>query len=318
MKLRTVAPDAYARVVLPETAALWARGWDMETYVAKWLEIARSRFGRKHYRAVGLFEGRSILTSLKLYDRTVVDGTRRLRALGIGSVFTPPKLRGQGYATTALATVLDRAKSEGYDLAYLFSDIRPQFYTAIGFYELPSREIVLRADTLASKRLTVVPLGENDWKAVRRCYDLASRGHLRFERTPLAWEWIALRLRHRAERDPGQPFHLGVRHGRGIGAYVFGRRIPNRDTYYVEEFGFADESAAAIVPALLRAAAGDLRRVAGWLPPHGARELLPRGSVRTRRKAILMAVPLSQRGGRSIERLRLPGAPDFCWEAEHI
>jgi hypothetical protein len=217
-----------------------------------------------------------------------------------------------------IAAVLDRARSDGYDLAYLFSDIRPQFYQAIGFSKLPSREIVLRADALPSRRLAVVPLIEKDWPAIRRCFDLASRGHVRFERTPLVWEWVRSHLDQQLNRHGGQPFHLTVRHGRGIGAYVLGRRIPHRDTYYLEEFGFADDLAASVVPGLLRAAAGDLRRIAGWLPPHGAREILPRGNVRSRRSSIMMAAPLSAAGARVVTRSTQPGASDLCWEAEHI
>ncbi len=73
-----------------------------------------------------------------------------------------------------------------------------------------------------------------------------------------------------------------VRRGRGIRAYVFGVRVPERDAYVFDEFGFSDDDAAAIFPALLRAAAGDLRRVVGWLPPGGARQNLPRGTTRRR------------------------------------
>jgi len=280
--------------------------------------MARSRFGRKHYRTVGLYENRTLLASLKQYDRTILDGTRRLRAIGLGAVFTPEPLRGRGYATAMIASVLDAARDDGYDLAYLFSDIRPHFYEAIGFRKLPSREMVLRADALPAKRLAVVPLIEKDWPAIARCFELASRGRVRFERTPLVWEWVRARMEQRLSRSGGQPFHLTVRRGRGIGAYVLGRRIPNRDTYYLEEFGFADDLAASVVPGLLRAAAGDLRRIAGWLPPHGARELLPRGNVRGRRVSIMMAAPLSGAGARLVANVTERGSGDLCWELEHV
>lgn len=318
MQLRTIAPEAYARLVLPHTAALWAGRRDLQTYVADTLAIARSRFGRRHYRTIGLYDGRTLLASFKGYDRTMHDGRNRSRALGIGAVFTPDRFRGRGYATAMLGAALDRARADGYDLAYLFSDVRPQFYGEIGFQTLPSRRIALRADTLPSKRLTVAQLRESDWKAVRRCYELSARGHLRFERTPLVWEWIRLRMRQQSERSAGQPFNLTVRHGRGIGAYVLGTRIPDRDTYVVDEFGFADEVAALAIPSLLRAAAGDLRRISGWLPPDGARELLPRGNVRTRRAPILMAVALSAEGARLVKKLTERGAADCCWETDHV
>jgi GNAT superfamily N-acetyltransferase len=316
--LRTIAPDAYARLVLPHTAPLWAGKRDLQTYVSDTLAVARSRFGRRHYRTTGFFEGRTLLASFKAYDRSMHDGHHRLRALGIGAVFTPEHLRGRGYATAMLGAALDHARSDGYDLAYLFSDVGTPFYSAIGFRTLPSRQLSLRADTLPPRRLTVAPLRENDWNAVRRCYDLAARGHLRFERTPLVWEWIRLRMRQRSESTGGQPYNLTVRHGRGIGAYVIGERIPERDTYLVEEFGFADEVAALAIPALLRAAAGDLGRISGWLPPGGARELLPKANVRTRKIPILMAAPLSSAGMRVIKKLTQRGAADCCWPTDHL
>jgi len=290
----------------------------VQTYVADTLAIARSRFGRRHYRTNGLFDGRKLLASFKAYDRTLHDGRQRLRALGIGAVFTPEGFRGRGYATAMLGAALDRARSDGYDFAYLFSDVRPQFYAAIGFRALPSRQISLRADALPAKRLTVAPLRESDWRAIRRCYDLSARGRLRFERTPLVWEWVRLRMRQQSEHAAGQPFNLTIRHGRGIGAYVLGVRDPERDTYFVDEFGFADELAALAVPSLLRAAAGDLGRIGGWLPPDGARELLPKGNVRTRRTPILMAVPLSPSGARAVDKLTVRGTGDCCWATDHL
>lgn len=318
MQLKTIAPEAYARLVLPHTAALWAGSRELQTYVADNLAIARSRFGRRHYRTIGLYDGKALLSSFKAYDRTMHDGRNRLRALGIGAVFTPDRFRGRGYATAMIGGALDRARADGYDLAYLFSDLGPQFYAAIGFHTLPSRQIALRADALPSKRLTVGQLRESDWKAVRRCYDLSARRHLRFERTPLVWDWIRLRMRQQSEHSAGQPYNLTVRHGRGIGAYVLGVRIPERDTYVVDEFGFADEIAALAIPGLLRAAAGDLGRISGWLPPSGARELLPKGSVRTRRTPILMAVPLTAAGTRVVKKLSERGATDCCWPTDHV
>lgn len=318
MQLRTIAPDAYARLVLPHTAPLWAGKRDLQTYAADILAIARSPFGRRHYRTVGLYDGRTLLSSFKAYDRTMHDGRAKLRALGIGAVFTPEKFRGRGYATAMLGTALDRARGDGYDLAYLFSDIGPQFYTEVGFVILPSRQFTLRADGLPSKRLTVAQLRESDWNAVRRCYELSARSHLRFERTPLVWEWIRLRMRQKTEHGTGQTFNLTIRHGRGIGAYVFGVRIPERDTYFVDEFGFADETAALAIPALLRAAAGDLGRISGWLPPAGAREFLPKSSVRSRREPVLMALPLSQPGASVMKKLTERQAPDCCWGTDHV
>jgi len=242
-----------------------------------------------------------------------------LRAVGIGAVFTPEHLRGRGYASAMLAMQLDRAREAGYDLAYLFSDVNPQFYALLGFTELPSRHIALRADALPSARLPVSVLRPADWPGVRRCFDLCERHRTAgFARTPPVWEWIRLRMRQRSKRESGQETNLVIRRGRGVGAYVLGVRDVERDTYSLQEFAFADVEAAAMIPSLLRAAAGDLRRIAGWLPPNGARELLPRGTVRKRRTSILMAAPLSREGSGLVRRFASGTTGDPCWASEHV
>ncbi|HKU82002.1 MAG TPA: GNAT family N-acetyltransferase, partial [Candidatus Tumulicola sp.] len=163
MRLRDVQPETYAREVLPLTAPLWAGRRDFATYSTQVLEIARSPYGRRYYGTAGLFDGREMVASFKRYVRAAHLGLRRLRALGIGAVFTPEKFRGRGYASAMLASELDRARAAGFDVAYLFSDIAPQFYAQLGFAELPSREIVLASDRLPALRLAPARLEERDW-----------------------------------------------------------------------------------------------------------------------------------------------------------
>jgi hypothetical protein len=111
---------------------------------------------------------------------------------------------------------------------------------------------------------------------------------------------------------------LVVRRGRHVRAYVLGARVPERDTYAVDEYGYADDDSAALTPALLRAAAGDLRRITGWLPPAGARDLLPKGTTRKRKRSILMMAPLRPEGRGLLDRILADRSGDFCWATEHI
>jgi hypothetical protein len=124
-------------------------------------------------------------------------------------------------------------------------------------------------------------------------------------------------MRERHENEAGRGTNLAYRR-RGLAAYVLGARVPERDAYVVEEYGYADDDDAAILPALLRAAAGDLRRVVGWLPPDWAREALPKGVTRKRTRAIFMMAPLNRRGGRLIDAIAAPSSGDFCWATDHI
>jgi GNAT superfamily N-acetyltransferase len=319
VKLVPVDAQTYAREVMPLTAELWAGRRDFERYVAHTLEIAQSGYGRRHYRTIGLHDGTNLLSSFKRYERVVHMGAQRLRAFGIGAVYTPPELRGRGYASAMIAMALDRARADGFDIAYLFSDIRPQFYEDLGFTRLPSRAISLRADGLSNDRIEVRRLEDTDWTAVRRCFELGDRMRSwAFVRTPLVWELIRLRMRQGSEHPIGVQTNLVVRRGRAVAAYVLGVRAPEHDAFLLDEFGFADAEAASLVGPLLRSAAGDLRRIAGWLPPEFARDRLPRASVRRRTDAVFMGAALSNSGKQWLRLAAATSSGDGVWSTDHI
>lgn len=319
MTLEIVDAQTYVREVLPLTAALWAGNRSFDRYAEHTLEIAQSGYGRRHYRTMGFYEDGRLVASFKRYERTIVNGGERLRATGIGAVYTPPACRGRGYASAMLAMELDRSRKQGSDVAYLFSDIRPQFYEELGFRILPSRSISIRSDSLPATRVEVARLEESDWTGVARCFEL--RDHQRrwsYLRTPLVWGLIRLRMRQGSEHPGSIETNLVVRRGRGIAAYVLGARTLAHDAFVLDEFGFCDAEAAAMIPALLRSAAGDLQRVTGWLPPEFARPTLPRAAVRKRSSAILMAAPLSSAGKAWIDLVAAPGSPDGVWSTDHV
>jgi hypothetical protein len=318
MNLRTIDFETYAAEVLPLTAELWAGERTRERYVEHTTQIARCGYGRRHYRTVGLYDGGQLLASFKRYERALRCGSERLRAAGIGAVFTPEAFRGRGYASAMLALELDRSLAEGLDFAFLFSDIRPQFYADLGFVALPSRSMTLRADTLPRARVEVARLEERDWIGVQRCFDLAERPRRwAFVRTPLVWQWLQLRMRQGSEHPESIETNLVVRRGRAIAAYVLGARAPQHDAFILDEFGFADAQAAALVPALLRSAAGDLRRVTGWLPPEASRDALPQAAIRKRTKALFMVAPLSAAAKRWV-KAAASEKHDGVWSSDHI
>ncbi|MGC2128825.1 MAG: GNAT family N-acetyltransferase [Candidatus Aquilonibacter sp.] len=318
MNLRAIDFDTYAAEVLPRTAELWAGERTPDRYIAQTGEIARCGYGRRHYRTIGLYEDKRLLASFKRYERTLRAGGERLRAIGIGAVFTPTELRGRGYASAMLAMELDRSRSEGADIAFLFSDIRPEFYAELGFVALPSRSLSLRADSLPRSRVEVWGLDDRDWIGVQRCFELGERHRSwAFVRTPLVWEWLRLRMRHGSEHPESIETNLVVRRKRAIAAYVLGARAPQHDAFILDEFGFADAESAALIPALLRSAAGDLRRVTGWLPPESARDILPHAAVRKRVKAVFMAAPLTP-AARQWVKLAVDTKVDGVWSSDHI
>jgi GNAT superfamily N-acetyltransferase len=318
MRLQRVDAETYAAEVLPLTAELWSRGRDFERYVAHTQQLAGSGFGRRHYSTHGLYDAGTLVASFKRYDRAIVLGRERLRAIGIGAVYTSPQFRGRGYASAMLAMALDAAREEGSDAAYLFSDIHPQFYAALGFLALPSRAFSLRADSLDETRIEVRNVEDADWPGIRKCYEATSRGReWSFVRTPLVWENIRLKIRQIAE-SAVVPANLVVRRGRGIAAYALGARALEHDAFILDELGFDDVESADLVAPLLRSAAGDLRRIVGWLPPALVRSRLPRASVRRRTDGIFMGTALSAAGKRWLELASERSSGDGLWHTDHV
>ncbi|MEA2720260.1 MAG: hypothetical protein QOJ39_2124, partial [Candidatus Eremiobacteraeota bacterium] len=170
IRLEVIAPEQYAREVLPRSRALWAGARTFDEYVAEFLATANSGWGKRRFRTLGLYLDGELVASCKRYARVLRCGERTYEAAGIGAVFTPDELRGRGYATALLGAFLDAERDAGTDLAYLFSDIHPAFYERLGFVALPSRTIALRADMLLTERVEVVALGERDASAVRRVF----------------------------------------------------------------------------------------------------------------------------------------------------
>jgi predicted N-acetyltransferase YhbS len=320
MRIIPLSADEYVRDVLPHSAPLWAEGRSFDDYAADFHAVASTGFGKRRFRTLGFALDGALVASCKRYQREVRCGERQLRATGIGAVFTPESFRGRGYATAFLGALLDAERAAGTDLVFLFSDIHPAFYEKLGFVRLPSRAIVLRADALSPARVVTRTLDDSDWPAIERCF--AAHEALRpfaLTRPPLVWEWIRLRARERAA-EPA-PVRLGIVRGRKLVAYVRGRRYPDADSFALDECAYADDDAAHALPALVRNAAGDLRKVTGWLPPSPVRDLLPRGAVRARTAAIAMLLPLSAaaRAAWRTQAARVAGGPaDVAWSTDHV
>ena len=65
-------------------------------------------------------------------------------------------------------------------------------------------------------------------------------------------------------------------------------------------------------------AAGDLRRITGWVPPDELRHLLPRGTTRKRTRSVFMIAPLHAEGSELLDRALARRNGAFCWATDHI
>jgi GNAT superfamily N-acetyltransferase len=320
-RIAQLSTAEYVRDVLPHSAEIWSGDLSFADYAAEFGALSASGFGRRRFRTLGLSDDGEIVASCKRYQRELRCGERTFRAAAVGAVFTPKALRGRGYATALLGALLDAERAAGTDFIFLFSDIHPAFYQRLGFVALPSRAIVLRADTLPHVRIPGRTLVEADWPAIERCFGAHEAAReFALTRPPLVWDWIRMRAQAK-ESGGGVLVRLGVMRARRLVAYVLGRRFAAVDSFALDEFAYVDDEAAALVPALIRNAAGDLRKVTGWLPPAPARTLIPRGAVRPRKAAITMVMPLSAAARAAWERSSAAitgNAADPCWNADHV
>jgi GNAT superfamily N-acetyltransferase len=321
VRIEPVATEAYVREVLPHSHGLWGGDRTLDQYAEDFRAFANSGYGRSRQLAVGVRDDGKLVCSCKNYARDILWHGNRLAATGIGAVFTPPAFRGRGYASLMLGALLDAERAAGTDVAYLFSDIHPSFYERLGFAPVPSRTISFGATMLDGAHAGGEPLEAADWPAVHRCFEaMESRRGWSFGRTPLVWEWMQKRSEH-VWTDGSQPVRLVVRRGSSILAYVLGRRSLRDDAFLFDEFGFDGDSGRVLAAPLLRAAAGDLGRVRGWLPPAVARDVLPRASVRARKDAILMVValsPLARTWWAAVRDQTRAARADPCWSADHV
>jgi predicted N-acetyltransferase YhbS len=320
VQLTTIATADYARDVLPHSSAIWSNGRSFDEYVEDFVAVAAGAYGKRHFRTLGLRLDGSIVVSCKRYERELRCGDRMMRAAGIGALFTPTALRGRGYASAMIGALLDSERAAGTDVAYLFSDIHPAFYERLGFVALPARTISLRAEMLPPTRLEITMVGDDDWSAIRRGFEaLDSRRPIALKRTPLVWEW--LRTTARASRNKSDRVALIAHRSRTASAYVFGQRLPKLDAFVMDEFGYTGDDGFDAVAPLIRSAAGDLRKVTGWLPPDIARPALPRGAVKKRKNGMTMIALLSQPARAAWRRHAaaiLADDADRCWSTDHI
>ena len=132
-----VADGAALQQILDDTYPLWGEGLSRVAYGQWNAAQLRTPWGRTHLQRVALVENGRVLASAKRYDLTVQLDGRPVRALGIGAVFTPEAQRARGYATQTIERLCEAARADGAQLAMLFSEIGPEYYTRLGFTAVP-------------------------------------------------------------------------------------------------------------------------------------------------------------------------------------
>jgi GNAT superfamily N-acetyltransferase len=128
-----VAEGGTLEHILDETFPTWGDGLSREAYARFNAAQMKTRWGADHLRRLALVKDGRLLCTAKRYEFDGWLDGRRVRVLGIGAVFTPPKLRRHGFARAMIERMLAAAREDGIELALLFSEIGPRYYERIGF-----------------------------------------------------------------------------------------------------------------------------------------------------------------------------------------
>lgn len=130
--------------ILDQTFRVWGEGLAREAYGKYNRAQAATPWGKSNLRRFALVndDGR-LLASAKRYDLEAVLDGERVKAMGLGAVFTPEAHRGHGYGAELLRLMMDAAAADGFGLAMLFSEIAPSYYEHLGFRLLPTNQVSL-------------------------------------------------------------------------------------------------------------------------------------------------------------------------------
>jgi predicted N-acetyltransferase YhbS len=273
------ATGALLEELLDETYPLWGDGLSRRAY-AQWNNAQeQTDWGRHHLQRLALVESGRVVATAKRYDLLLTVDGRRASTVGVGAVFTPAPLRGRGHARAIIGALLDAARTDGAELALLFSEIGPTYYQRLGFSIVPVETADIAVQVKPGAPAVLVRSGEGaDAEQIAAMY--AQRGNafrLSLTPSPDQVRYMLTKKRLFAGLDPSgrrTVEYFVAEEGHRAAAFVLlqitRRSDDRREVWSLEACGDADPDGArigAILQALVaRAPAGALPIVQGWWP----------------------------------------------------
>jgi predicted N-acetyltransferase YhbS len=262
--------------ILDASYSLWGEGLTRRDYGRYNAAQLRTEWGATHLSRLALVENGRVLASAKRYDLVARVDRQRRPMLGIGAVFTPPELRGRGFARRIIEMMIADAAARGVTGALLFSEIGPGYYARLGFSAVNVEAVDLEIP--AARGTPAVPMRTGDDRDLPRIAEIAARmiGRFRFalERPATFLQYGLAKKRLLAGLTPRGARRVEffvVEEGGQPAAYVVMTSTPRDRT--LEECGDLDPSGAR-VGAMLQALGPGLSepgeptppRLTAWLP----------------------------------------------------
>ena len=262
--------------ILGSTYETWHEGLSRAAYARFYTAQRATAWGTAHLRRFALVDSGELLASAKLYAFAATLDGRPIRVVGIGAVFTGVAHRGRGTARDLIERLLDRARTDGVDLALLFSEIGPDYYARLGFTAIATTDRRLRVteSTRHGAPATMVRGGEpRDLQAIAamgRIRAAAARFHLERDEDLIQYAITKKRLLAGLGSPGARELHFFIaEEGMTAAAYVVISVAAGGWT--IEECGDRDPTGArvgAILQVLIARAPAERRpAITAWLPP---------------------------------------------------
>jgi GNAT superfamily N-acetyltransferase len=160
--------------ILDYTYPIWSEGLAPAGYKGWNAAQLRTPWGRERLHRFALVDDEDrLLASAKRYrfDARLDGGDVRMS--GIGAVFTPPDLRGRGFASEIVEQLVERERQQGMAMASLFSEIGEAFYKRLGFNVVPLDEVTINVTRKGGAPAMLVRAGdERDLPALAAMHEV--------------------------------------------------------------------------------------------------------------------------------------------------
>jgi GNAT superfamily N-acetyltransferase len=235
--------------IFDTTYATWHEGLSRQAY-EQW-NVAQTRlpWAAEHLSRLALVDDGTLLATLKRYRYDVrLDG--RLGVMcGLGAIFTPPELRGRGYASSLIERVLEQEQRDGVLMAGLFSEIGTAFYERQGFRAIALDEVTVNVVLKGGSPAMLVRAGDDrDLPAIAALHESrAESSRFAVRRDAAAIQFAIAKKRLFAGLSEPHSRHLEffvAEEGNSAVAYVV--LTQNQHGWTLEEAGDRDPAGARV------------------------------------------------------------------------
>lgn len=180
--------------ILQETRTIWSGGLTADKYIHSVHHQLTHPWGQKHLRYLLLRSANEIVASLKFYSICISSRGQIYNFAGLGAIYTMAEHRRLGFGAMLVKSAIELAQEKQLDGLLLFSDIDPEFYSALGFFDLGGYNFELDTGNTTNFNSFTTALKQEHVTSLSRSYNRwLSRRSYGCPRSDLFWTYKVAR-----------------------------------------------------------------------------------------------------------------------------